>query len=98
MAIHLNQDEVAAFKKRWADLGQAAQVPRDLEPYGEDRINYLAAVNRQRSANGMPPLCNDRQGIPGADRAAPSAQRSVTHMSNLRDDPYLHYAMKFSIH
>jgi hypothetical protein len=56
--------DVKAFKARQAEMGKAAELPRDVVPFGEARVQRLAGINARRVASGRPPLVNDEEGHP----------------------------------
>lgn len=96
-----------AFVERQRILGEAQELPLDIEPYGEARVQRLAAINAQRAALGFPPLENDEVGHPELTekrrRASERYNRSLTtthaHRPSLRGNanPKLALALKIAL-
>lgn len=56
--------EARALKQRYEAMADLFEIPTDVEPFGEERASYLAAVNKQRVSRGLAPLENDEVGHP----------------------------------
>lgn len=59
--------DVAALRRAaagWAEMGKAQELPADIEPYGQARVEMLARINEGRLKNGLAPFVNDEDGNP----------------------------------
>lgn len=60
----LDPAEVARFKQSMKELGEAQEIPEDIEPYGQRRVEWLAGINARRELHDLPPFENDEEGNP----------------------------------
>lgn len=58
------RSETKAWLERQRLLGEAAEIPDDVVPFGESRAQYLEDLNVRRVARGLEPFENDEVGNP----------------------------------
>lgn len=61
---YIDPEKIARAKDVMRRQGEAQEIPADIEPYGPQRAERLAGINRRRKLHGLAPFENDEEGKP----------------------------------